>query len=142
MIIRILGCLVFAAACTLTNLANAQTPAFGAAITTEAGAQEAKAEKLGDTSIKARVTGQAATGTMPNGREVAVSWRADGTNTISGAVSDDGDWRIQDGRLCHKWKKIRNGAESCATLYSLRDRIYAFNPDGSLNGVYSAFKPN
>jgi hypothetical protein len=42
----------------------------------------------------------------------------------NGDFSDTGTYRIADNMICSKWKKIRDGAETCSTMYVLPDGTY------------------
>lgn len=61
-----------------------------------------------------------------NSRGISVvSYAPDGTQTLKkGSFSDVGTYRIDGNQLCSKWKKIRNGAEECSTLYRTGAKEY------------------
>lgn len=57
------------------------------------------------------------------------------TITKSGSFVDEGVWRLDGDKICLKWHKIRNGAETCLTTYQQGNDIYNVSPDGTVISV-------
>ena len=58
---------------------------------------------------------------------VAVFWDIDGSQRMENRAlgPDRGEWRVTpEGEFCGKWKKLRQGAESCAPVLDLGGGIY------------------
>jgi hypothetical protein len=48
--------------------------------------------------------------------------------------------KIKDGKLCTRWPKLRQGAETCSTLYKTGEwEVAYFLPDGPGAGVFIDF---
>ena len=61
----------------------------------------------------------------------------DGPVHYRGGLEDTGTWRIKDGRFCTKFQKIRQGAESCFTVYRTGDWEFSyFLSDPQIAGVF------
>lgn len=73
------------------------------------------------------------------GRSGTATYHPDGTAQVAWeGGSDEGTWRIADGRFCSKWRTVRNGVENCTRTYKLGENEYqAYNADGTLNSSLS-----
>jgi hypothetical protein len=65
-----------------------------------------------------------------------VAYTPDGSARLDAPnISDTGKWRINNGKACVTWTKIRQGQEGCFTLYKTGPKEYtSFASDGSYNG--------
>ena len=70
------------------------------------------------------------------GRGIA-TYMPDGTAQVEvPGLADTGKWRVNDGKICVTWTKIRDGKEGCFTSYKMGPKDYmTFNADGSLNAT-------
>ena len=89
------------------------------------------------------VDGVTSWGHTPSGNSFVSYASADGTTrTRSGNFVDEGNWHIDSsGKLCIKWHKVRNGAETCMTQYVDGHDIYSVLPDGSLASIVTREAP-
>jgi len=61
----------------------------------------------------------------------------DGSVRVRGTLEDIGTWRIKDGRFCTSYSKLRQGAESCFTLFRTGDWEFSyFQQDSPITGVF------
>lgn len=43
--------------------------------------------------------------------------RSDGTSSMRSSMrNSEGSWRFEDGRICVRWERLRNGEERCGTM--------------------------
>jgi hypothetical protein len=65
----------------------------------------------------------------------AIRYEPDGTQYVTwNGGEDTGVYTIRDGKICGKWKTIRDGAERCSTVYRKAEDVYdAFFQDGRHN---------
>jgi hypothetical protein len=70
---------------------------------------------------------------------VTGTYTQDGVAKIDwGRGADEGSWRIIGGKFCTKYPKVRNGVETCFTVYKTGENEYkSILPDGSLNATGS-----
>lgn len=61
----------------------------------------------------------------------------DGTAKLSwNGGGAEGSWRISGDKFCTKYATIRDGKETCFTMYKTGETEYkSFSPDGSLNAI-------
>lgn len=48
---------------------------------------------------------------------------------VSGSFETAGSWRIADGQLCTQYADIRDGEESCLTVFRVEDEYRVYNGD-------------
>jgi hypothetical protein len=53
---------------------------------------------------------------LPNGSKAIAVFAADGTATLSGALSDAGKWRLDDDGYCASRQKLPSGRDACFTI--------------------------
>ncbi len=73
----------------------------------------------------------------PNGN-ATVMYFPDGRQEITWGSSgnDQGTFRIKDDQFCSTWTRLRNGAESCSTIYQVSGTEYEFiSGDGTSAAV-------
>jgi len=81
--------------------------------------------------------GYTGSSTFRNDGVVQIDWDT-GINEPGSWGSDEGSWRIKEGRLCTKYNELRGGVEQCFTIYETGDNEYKyFYPDGSYNATVS-----
>jgi hypothetical protein len=71
--------------------------------------------------------GVAGTGTYTQDGTAKLAWNGGGT---------EGSWRVSGDKFCTKYPTIRNGNETCFTMYKTSESEYqSFSPDGSFNAT-------
>lgn len=68
-----------------------------------------------------------------------VTYAQEGTAKVGwNGGSDVGSWRINGDKFCTKYKKIRNGFETCFTFYKTGENEYQlfFFPEGNWNATF------
>lgn len=67
-------------------------------------------------------------------------YMADGTAVVhSGPNEFEGSWRIADGKLCTQYEEIRDGEETCMTVFKVDGQYKFFN--GNELGSWGSFEP-
>ena len=83
---------------------------------------------------------------LKSGRNFTIARDGKGGQSItnpSNDFSDTGTYRIQGNQLCSKWVKIREGAESCNSVFKAKDGSYEYSDEkGNLAGTFTLSKPS
>ncbi|HEY8383461.1 MAG TPA: hypothetical protein VIL09_15040 [Microvirga sp.] len=91
-----------------------------------AGVASAHAAPLTGDEIKQQLAGKELK--LKNGRVTGtVTYNADGTAKLSLPalkVSDTGVWTTKGNQICVTWKAEREGKETCATVETVRSKVY------------------
>ncbi len=109
---------------------------LGACATAEQQLMESGAKPLTDDELRSVFAAESRTakwkGTQASGE---IRYEPDGTQYLTWSGGDDtGMYTIRDGKICGKWKTIRNGKERCSTVYRKAENVYdAFFSDGRYN---------
>ena len=74
----------------------------------------ASAKDLSDADITALISGKTGKWHTADGKiSGSMQWNADGSQKVTGNFgkfdADEGHWRVDGGKLCSKWGKIRGG---------------------------------
>ncbi len=68
---------------------------------------------------------QTASFVTPKGYTGTLHYFPNGKQTVEYSEgNDEGEYRIENGMLCSKWKEIRNGREKCVKIYKVGDKKY------------------
>jgi hypothetical protein len=72
-----------------------------------------------------------------NGNDFVSYTAPNGTMAVKSAnFADHGVWRLSpDGKVCLKWQKIRDGADTCLTSYVNGNDVYNVLPNGVIVSV-------
>lgn len=102
------------------------------------------ADTLSAADVNVLLSGKTGQGTLQSGRyagqSIEVVFGADGRTRVSGAVADEGRWRVSDSGYCVKWNTLRNGQEACFTVGKHADGWMVYNADGSANGLFTQLR--
>ena len=61
------------------------------------------------------------------GKVATVDYFPDGRQIIDwGSGNDTGTFRINEDEFCSTWSRLRNGEESCSTIYKISETEYEF----------------
>jgi len=106
--------------------------AVGLAMGAQAWAQEAV--PVGPDEVKSQLVGKVWNVELPNGHGAVEHFNADGSVTITGGLTDRGNWRLWEKGYCTQWYRMRKGAERCFTLDKTADGKYRiYKPDGEIS---------
>jgi hypothetical protein len=98
------------------------------------------AVSIGPDEVKSELVGKVWNVELPNGKAAVENFKADGTVTITGGLSDRGYWRLWEQGYCTTWFRMRNGAERCFTLKKTADGKYMiYKPDGEISMTILGF---
>lgn len=95
------------------------------------------AKKLDAAEIRDRMVNMTTYTKGQDNRDYMSYAAPDGTIRLRGGdFFDKGTYRIEaDGRLCLKWEVIRDGVETCQTVWSANGKDYFVLPDGNVSSV-------
>jgi hypothetical protein len=119
---RLAACALGIAALALTSCQNGQAPA---------------ARRLTAADVQSVFVGMTNYGTGQDGKRYVSYIAPDGSIRIRGdGYADSGQYRIEsDGRICIRYRKLRDGAEICQTVWRQGDRWYAAFSDNT-GGIF------
>lgn len=109
---------------------------LGACATPEQRLLEVGAKPLTDTELRGLFAAEPRNAAWKSARASGtIRYQPDGTQYVTWSGGEDtGSYTIRDGKICGKWKTIRNGKERCSTVYHKATNVYdAFFSDGSYN---------
>lgn len=114
--------------------------AAGLVMATPVWAQDAV--PVGPDEVKSQLVGKVWKVELPNGQGAVEHFNADGSVTITGGLSDRGNWRLWENGYCTQWYRMRKGAERCFTLDKTADGKYRiYKPDGEISMTIISVEP-
>ena len=92
-------------------------------------------EPLSAAELKAVLLGNTSIGSTSKGTPYWLYRNPDGSQALEtdSGFTDEGNWWVtDDGKMCSKWEKIRDGAENCGKVYRVsKDRYRTTSADGN-----------